>query len=152
MSKIRDQVKAFHEKFGLYVASKPEVPDNQLLRAHLARLFEEYTELVYALGLKSMVLDEHMAEIWSWSVERDKIDFPEVMDALGDIDYLSEGFRLICGVDGDIISNEIQRSNMEKTRLGDGQDFRVLKPKNWVGPKIRECLIEQGWKGNNNEQ
>jgi predicted HAD superfamily Cof-like phosphohydrolase len=151
MSKIRDQVKAFHDKFGIPTPEKPTLPEDKQLRLRLAMLFEEYQELTEALGMKSMVLDEHMAEIWAWQPEPDKIDDIEVMDALGDIDYLSEGFRLTYGVNGDSIANEIQRSNMDKTGGLTDANGKIRKPTNWVGPDIRGCLIAQGWIDRNQE-
>lgn len=149
MSKIRDQVKAFHVKFGIEDPTEPCLPSDQVLRLRLAMLFEEYQELCEALHVKSMVLDEHMAEIWAWQPERDKIDFVEVFDALGDIDYLTEGFRLTCGVDGDSIANEIQRTNMAKEGGKKDPTGKIRKPPGWTPPDIRKCLIDQGWKGNN---
>lgn len=145
MSKIRDQVKAFHEKFGIEDPVVPTVPDISVLRLRLAMLFEEYTELCEAAGLKSMVFDEHMAEIWGYDFDPKDFDMVEVVDALGDIDYLSEGFRLTLGVDGDTIADEIQRTNMAKEGGKKDPTGKIRKPPGWQGPKIRECLIAQGW-------
>lgn len=158
MSKIRDQVKAFHKKFGIEDPETPTMPGPQALRLRLAMLFEEYEELCDALGLESRVLSEHMAEIWAWTPEPEKFDMVEVADALGDIDYLSEGFRLTCGVNGDSISDEIQRTNMNKEGGLKTTEGKIKKPLGWQGPRIKECLFAQGWipeqcvKVNNNEQ
>lgn len=145
MSKIRDQVKAFHDKFGIEDPDVPTIPSAEKLRLRLAMLAEEYEELTVALGLKSLVLSEHRAEIWSWTPEPEKFDMVEVADALADIDYLSEGFRLTCGIKGDTISNEVQRSNMEKIIDPENPKGKIRKPKSWEPPNIRQCLIEQGW-------
>ncbi len=143
---IRDQVKAFHDKFGIDDPSVPTVPTRAKLRLRLAMLFEEYMELADALGVESMVLDEHMAEIWAWTPK--EIDFVEVVDALGDIDYLSEGFRLSLGVNGEPIANEIQRTNMNKTGGKTDIKGKIRKPPGWTGPEIERLLTEQGWNGN----
>lgn len=145
MSKIRDQVKAFHDKFGIEDPTVPTMPDAQKLRLRLAMLFEEYNELCEAVGLKSDVADEHVAEIWGFTFDPSKFDMEEVADALGDIDYLSEGFRLTCGINGDSIADEIQRTNLAKEGSVKSATGKITKPKNWCPPKIRECLLEQGW-------
>ncbi len=152
MSRIRDQVKAFHNKFGIEDPNIPTMPESQVTRLRLSMLYEEYTELCEACGLKSDLVDEHKAEIWGFSFDPDKFDMVEVADALADIDYLSEGFRLTCGINGDTIANEVQRTNMAKEggkRDGNG---KIRKPENWQPPKIRECLIEQGWVPPENNQ
>ncbi len=145
---IREQVKAFHEKFGITDPKTPTIPDSPTLRLRLAMLFEEYQELCEALGVQTMVLDEHMAEILAWNPEPDHINFVEVVDALGDMDYLSEGFRRALGVNGEPIADEIQRTNMAKVGGKTDENGKIRKPPNWSPPDIKRLLEEQGWKGN----
>lgn len=145
MSKIRDQVKAFHQKFGIEDPSVPTMPETAILRLRLAMLFEEYAELCEACGLNSTLVDEHKAEIWGFNFDPAKFDMVEVANALGDIDYLSEGFRLTCGINGSSIADEIQRTNMAKEGGKKDPTGKIRKPENWQPPKIKECLIDQGW-------
>lgn len=147
MSSIREQVKAFHDKFGLVDPATPTVPTKAELRLRFAMLFEEVEELADALGLGcSSLFAEIMSEIWSW--DPDNINFVEVVDALGDIDYLSEGFRLKLGVIGQPIADEIQKTNMAKTGGKTDPNGKIRKPANWQAPDIARLLREQGWDGN----
>ena len=73
----------------------------------------------------------------------------ELADALGDLDYVIEGFRLVCGINGEPIADEIQRSNLAKLDA-DGKpirryDGKLLKPPGWTPPDIERELLAQGW-------
>ncbi len=59
-----------------------------------------------------------------------------------------EGGRLVFGVDGEPIADEIQRSNMDKFRDGIKRraDGKILKPEGWTAPDIKTILANQGWK------
>ncbi len=156
MSKIRDQVKLFHRKFGIQDLETPGIPEEKIIKLRLRMLFEEYQELTEALGFPYQAcLHEHMAEIHAWEPDVSKVDVVEVADALGDIDYLTEGTRLAFGIDGDYkkglsIQDEIQRTNMEKEGGGTDNGGKIRKPPGWTGPRIRESLIQQGWTPDDN--
>lgn len=72
-----------------------------------------------------------------------EVNLPEFIDACGDLDFVVDGTRLECGVDGDLIATEIFRSNMMKEPNGLG---KPIKPYDWTPPDIDRCLREQGWK------
>ncbi len=149
MTKLRDQVKAFHEAFGVEMRATPGVPDDETLALRLRLIGEEVVELFEACGFSCTAIEDEIAD----SIKRGRINgrahLTEIADALGDIDYVAEGFRLVCGINGEPIADEIQRSNMAK--LGQAgkpirrDDGKLLKPAGWQPPQIYHALIAQGW-------
>lgn len=147
-SPIRRQVEAFHRKFAHPVLPVPIVPADRVIRKRLAFIVEEVFEAIEACtyserdhntnrALKKQVTDL----IRTMGME---VDLPELVDALGDIDYMVEGTRLECGVNGMEISNEIQRANMSKS-TEKTPEGKTVKPEGWTPPDIEGVLKEQGW-------
>lgn len=156
MSKLNEQVTAFHKKFGQPIGARPKVPTDAMVRFRLKLIMEEFFELFEAaFNPKHSKLDEARA-ILQVFVENGHLDmnFPEFVDALGDMDYINEGTRLVFGVDGDPVADEIQRANMAKDpAYVDAKDsyhtsatIKPVKPAGWTPPDIERVLIEQGWK------
>jgi predicted HAD superfamily Cof-like phosphohydrolase len=90
-----DQVRDFHEKFGLPIGSQPALPSEseRELRRRLIR--EDLEELGKA---------------------EEADDLIEIADALGDLVCVIYGTALSYGIDLDAVVAEIHRSNMTKTR------------------------------------
>jgi predicted HAD superfamily Cof-like phosphohydrolase len=149
---ISEQVRAFQSKFGVNMPDRPTVPEAKTVDLRLGLTGEEFVELLIASGCP----DEECRAV-SNAIRRaidrrdhDCFDLVEVADALGDSDYVGEGFRLVCGIDGAPVADEIQRSNLDK--MGpDGKpiyresDGKILKPPGWTPPRIADVLIAQGW-------
>ncbi len=119
---VAAQVRAFHEAFGLGVATSPDPrPDTWQLRVALLR--EEFEEYVAA------------AEAG---------DLEGVADALADMTYVIYGTACEYGIPLDDVLNEVHRSNMSK--LGaDGQpvrrdDGKVLKGPAYSPPDVARIL------------
>jgi predicted HAD superfamily Cof-like phosphohydrolase len=117
-----DDIKAFHEKFGLEYDGPPRLLPKELGAFRLGFLFEELTE--YA-----------MAE-----TREDKID------ALVDLVYVALGTAYLHGFDWQTHWDEVQRANMSKVRTERpsdskrGSSFDVVKPVGWIGPNHAQFL------------
>lgn len=146
-------VSEFMRMVGHSIADKPSVPDERAARLHIKLVLEEAFELVEAaitdgtshqhrlLALKNATLQF----IDTMPVD---IDFPLFVDALTDIDYVTEGTRLAFGVRGGPVFEEVHRANMRKFGGPIGPDGKHLKPNGWQPPNISKCLQDQGWQNN----
>jgi predicted HAD superfamily Cof-like phosphohydrolase len=76
-------------------------------------------------------------------------DFVEFIDGLADQVYILFGTALECGVNLQLVLEEVHRSNMSKLDENGKpiirEDGKVLKGPNYFKPDIRRVLIEQGW-------
>lgn len=149
MSKLRDQVTAFHQAFGVPVLDRPQVPSEERVRLRLNLIAEEFCELLEAcgcdidyLGDARRDIEDCIEEIWL-----KEASLPDIADALGDLDYVIEGTRLEFGIDGDPIADEIQRSNMAKVGGPVLPGGKIGKPADWTPPDIAGELKKQGWEG-----
>lgn len=92
-----ENVLEFHETFGVATPDKPLNKicdtDKKLLEFRISLIEEELNELKDAIKNK---------------------DFVEIVDALGDISYVVNGFGAVLGVDMDKAFNLIHSSNMTK--------------------------------------
>lgn len=160
-TKLRGQVRDFHLKFGHPVNETPTVPSQDQIRFRLKLITEEYFELLassVALGDPAearIFLDARRTIQESLEEAKFEVDLPEFIDALGDLDYVNEGTRLVFGVDGEPIADEIQRANMDKDAVyvqskdgyHMGSSIKPTKPATWKGPQIGDVLKKQGWMG-----
>lgn len=122
---VFNDLRAFHEKFGL---EKPE----------LAEMLDEETQQ-FRRNFLQEELDEYDNAILME-------DLPEQIDALLDLVYIAVGTLDLMGVVSQAHWNEIQRANMEKERATHpsqskrGSSLDVIKPKGWVGPDHHHLL------------
>jgi len=123
-----DQVREFHETYGLPVASAPSLCDEKTNQLRINLLAEEVEELKEALEIGDMV---------------------EVLDALTDIQYVLDGAYLSFGLHGvkQAAFDEVHRSNMSK--LGaDGKpirresDGKVMKGPSYFKPNMAQFVAE----------
>ena len=121
-----DQVKEFHETYGLPVAPEQTLGDAQTQELRVNLLAEEVEELKEALEAG---------------------DIQEVLDALTDIQYVLDGAYLSFGMQGvkQAAFDEVHRSNMSK--LGaDGKpirresDGKVLKGPDYFPPNLGQFI------------
>ena len=121
-----DQVREFHETYGLPVKSSPDITDAKTNELRINLLAEELDELKEALAQNDIV---------------------ETLDALIDLQYVLDGAFLSFGLHDvkDIAFAEVQRSNMSK--LGpDGKpirresDGKVMKGPNFFEPDLSQFI------------
>lgn len=148
-------VRAFHRRFGHAVAETPRVPDDETMRFRLKLIAEEFLEALEASGVYIEHARENLREAIAHAPI--EVDLPALVDALGDLDYVIEGTRAVCGVDGAPIHNAIHHANMAKDpvyvatkdehhRTPDPK-AKPTKPPTWSPPDIDSELRRQGWTG-----
>jgi len=148
------RVRNFHERFGHFVAEKVSVPCSKMVRFRMKIWWEEIREAFEAvfretkaseredLFLRFMrrIFDDVELVILNAPV---KVDLPAFMDALEDVDYITEGHRIVFGVDGEPIAAAVHEANMAKAP--NGLD-KPLKPEGWKPPDVAGLLQKQGWR------
>jgi predicted HAD superfamily Cof-like phosphohydrolase len=121
-----EQVREFHETYGLPVKASPDISDPKTNDLRINLLAEELDELREALVAGDIV---------------------EVLDALTDLQYVLDGAYLSFGLHDvkDAAFAEVQRSNMSK--LGeDGKpirresDGKILKGPNFFEPDLSQFI------------
>jgi predicted HAD superfamily Cof-like phosphohydrolase len=145
----RHTVTDFHVAIGAPVHHTPHVPSDARVRLRLRLIAEEFLELLEAC------LDIPDEEAWNEfaQVTLDaakvfpvRVDLPEAVDALADLDYVIEGTRLEFGVDGELVHVEVHAANMRKLGGPVDEHGKQRKPDGWTPPDIRRVLLEQGWR------
>ncbi|MEE9395155.1 MAG: hypothetical protein V3W41_21910 [Planctomycetota bacterium] len=158
---IRYLVHEFHAKFGYPVRDSPRVPSDEDVRFRLTLIAEEFFELMQAALVDSggIALAERMlakairGEQGGLPPATVEVNLDEFADALADMDYVVEGTRLTCGIDGWPVLLEIQRANMSKTTKAlnatDAAKMagttKAQKPAGWTPPNVAGELHKQGW-------
>jgi predicted HAD superfamily Cof-like phosphohydrolase len=151
LSKLSGQVASFMHAYEQPMRDTPGIPSKdteRLVRLRAELVLEEAYEFACACFLnESEALTGHRRFITDLiRMCQPNVSLPGVADALGDLDYVSEGARLTFGIDGDIIADEIHRTNMLKANGPlDPVTGKKLKPPNWKPPNIEACLRLQGW-------
>jgi len=145
-------VKEFHEKFGHPVAPRVTTPDakTRLLRFRL--LVEEVLEFGRAIGVAGLCEQsqedfERMAKsvLDTYSINpAHETNLADAADALGDVDYVTQGANLVFGFPAEAVTAEIHRANMSK--LGaDGKPVydehgKIQKGPNYIKPDVAAVL------------
>ena len=120
MSNFED-VKKFMKKFGQIVITKPQFPEEKVMRLRYDLIKEELDELKKAMEEK---------------------DLKEIADALTDILYVTYGAGHAFGINLDKCFKEVQRANMSK--LGnDGKPIYNEKGKVMKGPNYSEPNLKR---------
>jgi predicted HAD superfamily Cof-like phosphohydrolase len=112
-SMLHHQVLAFHRRFGQSIGETPHVPDEKTVRFRLSLIAEEFFELLGAASPGAPTLRQ---SVFQALIEKAPInvDLPALIDALADLDYVIEGFRITLGVNGTPIAEAVHESNMAK--------------------------------------
>lgn len=151
MSRLAEQVREFHERFGHPIADKPHVPDEATVRFRLRLIAEEFFELLEAsLDIENrMSVREAIVRVrdaidcqYPFRMAPVKVDLPEFVDALADTMYVLEGTAIAFGVDMAPVIDEVHRANCSKEP--NGPDGKPVKPAGWQPPSIAEELRRQG--------
>ena len=121
----REDVRTFHEKFGVPMATSPSF----------------LCDKTYEFRVK--FLHEELAEFEKAHKER---DMEGCADALVDLAYVLHGTALMMGLPWDQLWKEVQRANMTKERASAstqskrGCSLDVIKPAGWTGPDHMPAL------------
>lgn len=130
-AKTSQQVAVFHELYKVPMGNREDMSVSDRER-RLRLILEEFLELVEACGFE-LILDtarnlEHDCDVlsaddgpWSGKIglahrECSQQNHVEIMDALGDINYVIHGYAIELGYSLDDVTSEIHASNM--TKLG----------------------------------
>lgn len=154
------RVRAFMLRFDHPVAATPHVPETDRVRFRLSLITEEYCELMRACGV-SLTAPAHspaahdIETILKWRIQEPiEVDLPELADAMADLDYVVEGTRITCGVDGEAVAALVHAANMAKepaqVAAKDEHHARggakPTKPEGWRPPDVARELERQGWR------
>lgn len=128
----------------------PGIPTDATMRFRVRLVAEEFVEMLSATFDDHAAIDQiQVCMKWFDEYSPIKVDFPEFIDALGDLKVVIEGAFVACGVDSRPIQLAIHHANMAKK---DGpkreSDGKRLKPPGWKPADIEGELRKQGWSGN----
>lgn len=118
MNKFIEDVKAFHQKYGLTINEKPTIVGDK------------------DLALRSRLLDEECDETLD-AISND--DLEGIADGLVDLIYVAIGAALTYGIPLEECWDEVQRSNMSKTGSKDWGG-KITKGPDFVPPQINKIL------------
>ena len=127
MDKEQQQVREFHDKFGLTINSKPTWPSFEDTRLRENLIDEEFTEYIEAVEANDIIA---------------------VADALADMIYVIKGAAVTFGIDLEPILNDVHRSNMSKVwpdgTVHKNAAGKVIKPDTYspacVGEEIKRQM------------
>ncbi len=147
MTEINKQVREFHDAMDLPTNDSPVMINDDRIKLRLRLITEEYFEtLSAATGCEFLPEKEDVLFKIDQSKPHTIFDVEEFVDGMADLDYVVEGTRVEMGIDGGPIAEEVHAANMRKVGGPKRADGKALKPEGWVGPNIKQRLIEQGWK------
>lgn len=150
-SHTRHSVRMFHETYAHPIARTPSIPELELRRLRVKLIAEELCELCDAWGLALRIrshpsdnLLEVENRVSTGPVPGAVLSVVEAADALGDIDFVTQGAHLVAGTPVLRVMAAIHASNMSK--LGaDGkpikrEDGKIMKGPNYFKPDIAGAL------------
>lgn len=143
---VEYQVREFHLKKGQPVLKVPQVPSDARVRLRCKLLVDECFEFVAACGVDTGAIEAQVQQLIS-DTETFRVDLPEAVDALVDMNYVNAGSFHEFGVKSFPCAVEVHRTNMAKEDHSKNDDGKVIKPEGWQPPDIRGCLMAQGWDG-----
>jgi predicted HAD superfamily Cof-like phosphohydrolase len=144
MSKLQSQVAEFMRLFGQKIEETPTVPSPNVVRLRANLVVEEVFEMLEAIWGTMPQWSMAQALIRDVIEGREpRVDLAKLADAFGDIDYVVEGGRQACGIEGGSVADAIHHSNMEKVGGQRRQDGKQGKPAQWTPPDIEAVLMKQ---------
>lgn len=145
----RSDVLAFHQKFGVPMASEPAFLDHKTLMYRVNFLVEELDEFVKANALPFEVQLSPLSVPQTDAMQ--PADLKEAADALVDLSYVLHGTALMMGLPWPRLWDEVQRANMAKVRAShEGESKRgsvldVVKPAGWTAPNHTAAVGSGPW-------
>jgi predicted HAD superfamily Cof-like phosphohydrolase len=152
MHKPQDQVLEFHCAFEQPAPSMATLEEfRPELRARL--VLEEALEFAEACGLEVVTKDEDGCDVpvrpKTFIVRQPTLtvlmkppNWPEMIDALCDVLYVTYGSFVEMGVNAEPFYDEVHRSNMAKVGGETRSDGKRLKPPGWTKPDIKGLLTK----------
>jgi predicted HAD superfamily Cof-like phosphohydrolase len=144
---LRHNVTQLHRHFGLPARETPTELSLEEIKFRSSLLVEEVLEALEASGVPiDGELRRHLAKAIE-ATDAETFDLPSYIHELGDIDYVNEGTRVSCGVQGLPIMRAIAQANAAKSSGGFlSTSGKIVKPVGWVPPDIKAELTKQGWR------
>lgn len=129
-------VKTFMETMGQPVPSYPTLENYPLeMRARL--ILEETLEFIEASGLKVSI---DLFEGPGIKSTGNPPDWPEMIDAICDLLYVTYGAAVAMGVNVEPFWKAVHDSNMQKLAGKTREDGKRMKPEGWQPPDIKGIL------------
>lgn len=146
-----DDVRAFHERFGLLHPVTPGHLTGRKLAERANFMLEELMEFAKAAGLTTNVLyfadvicGRHRFEFVPMDDGDQNLDGQA--DALVDLVYVALGTAVQMGLPWTKLWDDVHRANMTKVRgASDRAHVDVVKPPGWQPPRTAEILDEAGY-------
>lgn len=150
-----ERVTEFHRAFNHPIDDEGGLDNERLTRLRVKLIFEEFMELVEACGYDKEGFIFWVNSYYQRQEEPTDLIFEtrtnprphnkvEVADALGDLEYVINGFAIVLGINLPAVGEEIHRSNMSKLdENGDPiyrEDGKVLKGPLYSPPDIQKVL------------
>lgn len=145
ITRLSRQVHAFHELLGQAELSSPGIPPDDQVRLRVVLVLEEAFEFALACCPSIVFCELRDQAAREAKVACVNVDLVEVADAMADVDYVVEGSRLVFGINGLPVADEVHRTNMLKMGGEKSPEGKFLKPKGWHPPDIFGVLREQGY-------
>lgn len=143
-----EDVRKFHEKFGVPALEVPGVPDESRVELRMRLIQEEFEELIEAMGY--WIPDDGPPERDTKGLFSDTpppLDLPKTADAIADLIYVLIGTAHEFGIPIEAVWNAVQATNMAKVGGGEDAKGKIQKPPGWVAPDVEGILTAHGWQG-----
>ena len=146
-------VAEFHRAAGVPILTTPQVPSDERVRLRGRLIAEEFIEFMASCFEWANTNTVPLADIKS-GVERVlsgpvRVDLPEAVDAIIDMNYINAGSLHEFGVKQEPVTAIVHAANMAKFADGVNQrpDGKIIKPEGWTPPDIAGELRKQGLDG-----
>lgn len=130
-----DDVKSFHDKFGVPVLTVPTVPSGERIALRMRLIAEEFDELREAIAVRETIDNEWLSDC----------DLPETADAIADLIYVLIGTAHEFGIPLQAVWDRVHAANMAKEGGGTDAKGKIQKPPGWVAPDVAGALRDAGW-------
>ena len=147
-SKEYENVRDFHQKFGLLGFDTPGHLSSGKLKERIEFMQEELNEFIEGCGLIYVTdTDSPGTPVLRLVDTKDDQDLAKQADALVDLVYVALGTAVMLGIPWDWLWDDVQRANMAKVRgvTHRGHAVDVCKPPGWQGPQTQRILDIAGY-------
>lgn len=128
MNSTQQNIKDWMSKFGQDTPTKPTIPSLEVRKLRAKLILEEALEtIVFGLGIQAFALDENGVSCglsyFLHILREGKLGFSEssyepnleqIADGVADLNFVSYGTAIACGIDMEEIESEVLRSNLSK--------------------------------------
>jgi predicted HAD superfamily Cof-like phosphohydrolase len=117
-------VEEYHRKFEHTINTEPTIPSYEDRKLRATLILEEAIETISALGFTMLASDLHPSY--------GPVSLIDIADGVADLEYVTKGTAVTCGLDSSKNLCEVHRSNMSKLwttndLLGDSLRQRLLQ-------------------------